>query len=58
MFAMRCRRRRDFSERNIKRMLALYREYASVEFVPQAVAQMISGKNIPPILPKKNVIGV
>ena len=30
---------KGFSERNIKRMLAFYREYASVAFVPQAVAQ-------------------
>ncbi len=31
---------KGFSERNIKRMLAFYREYASVEFVPLAVAQI------------------
>lgn len=30
---------KGFSERNIKRMLAFYREYADLEFVPQAVAQ-------------------
>ncbi|HQQ70475.1 MAG TPA: DUF1016 N-terminal domain-containing protein [Alicycliphilus sp.] len=29
---------KGFSERNIKRMLAFYREYAQLEFVPQAVA--------------------
>ena len=31
---------KGFSERNIKRMLAFYREYAKVEFMPQAVAQI------------------
>lgn len=30
---------KGFSERNIKRMLAFYREYPHLEFVPQAVAQ-------------------
>jgi len=32
-------RGKGFSERNIKRMLAFYREYPLVDFVPQAVAQ-------------------
>lgn len=31
---------KGFSERNIKRMLAFYREYAQLELVPQAVAQI------------------
>lgn len=31
---------KGFSERNIKRMLAFYREYSHLEFVPQPVAQM------------------
>ncbi|MFH1153687.1 MAG: DUF1016 N-terminal domain-containing protein [Pseudomonadota bacterium] len=31
---------KGFSERNIKRMLAFYREYPHLSFVPQAVAQM------------------
>ena len=31
---------KGFSERNIKRMLAFYREYPHLQFVPQAVAQM------------------
>jgi hypothetical protein len=30
---------KGFSERNIKRMLAFYREYPYLQFVPQAVAQ-------------------
>lgn len=30
---------KGFSERNIKRMLAFYREYRSAEFVPRAAAQ-------------------
>ena len=33
---------KGFSERNIKRMLAFYREYPHLEFVPQAVAQIES----------------
>jgi hypothetical protein len=31
---------KGFSERNIKRMLAFYREYPHLKFVPQAVAQI------------------
>ena len=31
---------KGFSERNIKRMLAFYREYRELEFVPLPVAQM------------------
>jgi len=31
---------KGFSERNIKQMLAFYREYPHLEFVPQAVAQI------------------
>jgi predicted nuclease of restriction endonuclease-like (RecB) superfamily len=34
---------KGFSERNIKRMLAFYREYPHLEFVPQPVAQTESG---------------
>lgn len=37
---------KGFSERNIKRMLAFYREYAAA-FVPQAVAQMKSSAKVP-----------
>ena len=33
---------KGFSERNIKRMLAFYREYPHLEFVPQVVAQIES----------------
>lgn len=38
---------KGFSERNIKRMLAFYREYRELEFVPQAVAQMGSADKVP-----------
>ncbi|HCC54496.1 MAG TPA: DUF1016 domain-containing protein [Desulfobulbaceae bacterium] len=38
---------KGFSERNIKRMLAFYREYARVEFVPQAVAQIEPAGKVP-----------
>ena len=38
---------KGFSERNIKRMLAFYREYAQLEFVPQAVAQIESLAKVP-----------
>jgi predicted nuclease of restriction endonuclease-like (RecB) superfamily len=38
---------KGFSERNIKRMLAFYREYPHLEFVPQAVAQIKSGRKMP-----------
>lgn len=38
---------KGFSERNIKRMLAFYREYAGVEFVPQAVAQIEATAKVP-----------
>lgn len=38
---------KGFSERNIKRMLAFYREYPYLEFVPQAVAQIESGLKVP-----------
>lgn len=38
---------KGFSERNIKRMLAFYREYRSLEFVPQAVAQKASQTKAP-----------
>ncbi len=38
---------KGFSERNIKRMLAFYREYAQLEFVPQAVAQTPSAPKVP-----------
>ena len=39
---------KGFSERNIKRMLAFYREYPHLEFVPQPVAQIESGSKVPP----------
>lgn len=38
---------KGFFERNIKRMLAFYREYASVDFVPQAVAQIEATEKVP-----------
>jgi predicted nuclease of restriction endonuclease-like (RecB) superfamily len=38
---------KGFSERNIKRMLAFYREYPLVDFVPQAVAQSAAGPAVP-----------
>jgi predicted nuclease of restriction endonuclease-like (RecB) superfamily len=38
---------KGFSERNIKRMLAFYREYPHLEFVPQAVAQIESDQKGP-----------
>lgn len=37
---------KGFSECNIKRMLAFYREYAGLEFVPQPVAQIEPGRLI------------
>lgn len=37
---------KGFSERNIKRMLAFYREYPHLDFVPQAVAQMAAPSNM------------
>lgn len=39
---------KGFSERNIKRMLAFYREYAGVEFVPQPVAFFSSRASLRP----------
>lgn len=38
---------KGFSERNIKRMLAFYREYPHLEFVPQPVAQIDSDPKRP-----------
>lgn len=38
---------KGFSERNIKRMLAFYREYPLVDFVPQAVAQSGATPEVP-----------
>lgn len=38
---------KGFSERNIKRMLAFYREYVDLEFVPQAVAQIKAAEKVP-----------
>jgi predicted nuclease of restriction endonuclease-like (RecB) superfamily len=38
---------KGFSERNIKRMLAFYREYPSLRFVPQPVAQMADAPKVP-----------
>lgn len=38
---------KGFSERNIKRMLAFYREYPHLEFVPQPVAQMAANPTVP-----------
>jgi len=38
---------KGFSERNIKRMLAFYREYPALEFMPPAVAQIQAGGKVP-----------
>lgn len=38
---------KGFSERNIKRMLAFYREYPHLEFVQQAVAQVDASPKVP-----------
>lgn len=38
---------KGFSERNIKRMLAFYREYRTLEFVPQPVAQTAGRAKVP-----------
>ncbi len=38
---------KGFSERNIKRMLAFYREYPLADFVPQAVAQNPATPEVP-----------
>jgi len=38
---------KGFSERNIKRMLAFYREYPLLDFVPQAVAQSGAAPEVP-----------
>jgi len=38
---------KGFSERNIKRMLAFYREYPALEFVPPPVAQSEASSNVP-----------
>jgi len=38
---------KGFSERNIKRMLAFYREYKELAFVPQAVAQIEISSKVP-----------
>ncbi|MCO6437240.1 MAG: DUF1016 family protein [Phycisphaerae bacterium] len=40
---------KGFSERNIKRMLAFYREYSDATLIgPQPVAQLRKGSNVPP----------
>lgn len=39
---------KGFSERNIKRMLAFYREYPHVQFVPQAATQTEAEEKVPP----------
>lgn len=38
---------KGFSERNIKRMLAFYREYRVLELVPQAVALVEPAETVP-----------
>jgi hypothetical protein len=38
---------KGFSERNIKRILAFYREYPRLDFVPQAMAQMDVSTEVP-----------
>ena len=38
---------KGFSERNIKRMLAFYREYPALAFVPQTVAQIDAPAKVP-----------
>jgi hypothetical protein len=39
---------KGFSERNIKRMLAFFREYPHLSFVPQPVAQSEAFPKVPP----------
>jgi predicted nuclease of restriction endonuclease-like (RecB) superfamily len=41
---------KGFSERNIKRMLAFYREYPLLAFVPQPVAQIESAAKVPQVV--------
>jgi predicted nuclease of restriction endonuclease-like (RecB) superfamily len=41
---------KGFSERNIKRMLAFYREYPHLEIVPQAVAQFEPSPKMPQLV--------
>ena len=41
---------KGFSERNIKRMLAFYREYRALEFVPQPVAQIDPAEKVPQVV--------
>lgn len=41
---------KGFSERNITRMLALYREYPAAAFVPQAVAQIKASVKVPQVV--------
>ncbi len=39
---------KGFSKRNINRMLAFYREYPHLPFVPQPVTQLNAGPKVPP----------
>ena len=41
---------KGFSERNIKRMLAFYREYPHLKFVPQAATQSEIGAKVPQLV--------
>ena len=45
---------KGFSERNIKRMLAFYREYPHLEFVPRPVAQTGSPPKVPQAVAQMN----
>ncbi|WP_235185544.1 PDDEXK nuclease domain-containing protein [Desulfonatronum thiodismutans] len=48
---------KGFSERNIKRMLAFYREYPHLEFVPRPVAQTASPPKVPQPVAQVNDAG-
>ena len=43
---------KGFSERNIKRMLAFFREYSDLTIVPQPVAQLGSAEALPEKVPQ------
>jgi predicted nuclease of restriction endonuclease-like (RecB) superfamily len=49
---------KGFSERNIKRMLAFYREYPHLKFMPRPVAQTASPPKVPQPVAQMNDAGV
>ena len=49
---------KEFSERNIKRMLTFYREYKELAFVPQAVAQIEASSKVPQAVAKLGIVRV